>query len=235
MVRVLLPLWLAVAQQSGSAGQPAGTPPRTQPAEAIPPPGDQLGSEATPPISNKMQPALEKQRASVRKQAGNWISIGEAGPNESFLIPFPKPPEAVASNISYLAPCEPMGEGELDRIVRASAARQNVSVPLIRALIFQESGGRPCAVSTKGAEGLMQLMPEVQREMSVSNPFDPGQSVEGGVRLLRQLLDRYAGDIPRALAAYNAGAGAVDRAGGIPPIAETTNYVKQIVKRLQIE
>ena len=182
-----------------------------------------------------MQAALEKQRASVRKQAGDWMTVGEPTPSDGFLLPFPRPPESAASNISFHIPCDPMPQAELERIVKTSAERQNVSAKLIRAMIMQESGGRPCAVSSKGAEGLMQLMPDVQREMSVSNPFDPAQSVEGGVRLLRHLLDRYAGDVGRALAAYNAGPGAVDRVGGIPPIEETTNYVNQIVKRARIE
>jgi soluble lytic murein transglycosylase-like protein len=79
----------------------------------------------------------------------------------------------------------------------------------------------------------MQLMPEVQRELSVADPFDPIQSVEGGAKLLRSLIDRYAGDLSKALAAYNAGPGAVDRAGGIPPIPETTNYVAKIAKRIE--
>ena len=76
-------------------------------------------------------------------------------------------------------------------------------------------------------------MPEVQRELSVDDPFDARQSVEAGAKLLRSLIDRYAGNIPKALAAYNAGPGAVDRAGGIPPIRETTNYVKKIVQRIE--
>ena len=244
MVWVLLPLWLAAAQQSGSV-KAADVPVRSQPAEAT--------KEAAPPVTNealptepkevapvamaptKMQSALDKQRASVRKQAGDWLSTSDSGLNDGFLIPFPKAPLPAASSIAYQILCDPMPDAELERLVQSSAALQKVSPKLVRAIIMQESGGRPCAVSNKGAEGLMQLMPEVQREMSVGNPFDPAQSVEGGVRLLKTLLDRYAGNVPKALAAYNAGAGAVDRAGGIPAIAETTNYVNQVVRRAKLK
>ena len=130
-------------------------------------------------------------------------------------------------------PCDPIPEASLDHIVNDAAERQKVSPKLVRAMILQESGGRPCAVSYAGAQGLMQLMPEVQRDLNVENPFDPMESVEAGVKLLRNLLDRYAGNVPKALAAYNAGPGAVDRAGGIPPIPQTTNYVAKIVKRIE--
>jgi soluble lytic murein transglycosylase-like protein len=100
---------------------------------------------------------------------------------------------------------------------------------LVRAVVRQESGFRPCAVSPKGAEGLMQLMPSTQAQFSVSNPFDPQQSIEAGSKLLKQLLERYHGDVSLALSAYNAGAGCVDRSGGVPDIQETKNYVLSIL------
>ena len=179
-----------------------------------------------------MQTSLDKQLAAVRKQASGYIAIGEAQPSDTFLLPWPKP-VVPATNISLIIPCDPMPEAELERIVEQAAARQKVSPKVVRAMITQESGGRPCAVSPAGAQGLMQLMPEVQRELSVADPFDPQQSVEAGTKLLRTLIDRYAGDLPKALAAYNAGPGAVDRASGIPPIPETIHYVAKIVKRIE--
>ena len=179
-----------------------------------------------------MQNSLDKQLAAVRKQASAYIALGEAKPSDAFLLPWPKAVEP-ATNIVFIIPCDPMPEAELERIVQESAARQKVSPKLVRAVITQESGGRPCAESSAGAQGLMQLMPEVQRELSVADPFDPQQSVEAGSKLLRTLIDRYAGDLPKALAAYNAGPGAVDRASGIPPIPETINYVARIVKRIE--
>jgi len=183
----------------------------------------------------RMENSLEKQRAAIRKQATGWISVGEPQPNESFLLPWPKPltPATAISFQADFIPCDPMPDTELDQLVKDASERQKVSPKIIRAMIAQESAGRPCAVSIAGAQGLMQLMPEVQREFAVSDPFDPKQSIEAGAKLMRSLIDRYAGDLPKALAAYNAGPGAVDRAGGIPPSPETTNYVSKIVKRIE--
>ncbi len=170
----------------------------------------------------------------MRKQASGYISVGESQAADAFLLPWPKP-LVPATNISFIEPmpCDPLPEGELQRIVQQASERQKVSPKLIRAMITQESGGRPCAVSTAGAQGLMQLMPDVQQELSVNDPFDARQSVEAGAKLMRSLLERYAGDVPKALAAYNAGPGAVDRAGGIPPIPETTKYVARIVQKIE--
>jgi soluble lytic murein transglycosylase-like protein len=100
---------------------------------------------------------------------------------------------------------------------------------LIHAVIRQESGYDPYAVSHKGAKGLMQLMPATAKRFGVKDVFDPAENVQGGVKYLRQLLDRYDGDRRLALAAYNAGEGAVDRFGGVPPYRETQDYVDRIV------
>ena len=112
--------------------------------------------------------------------------------------------------------------------ITASAKRNGIDPALLAGLIKQESGFNPHAGSAAGAQGLTQLMPGTARGLGVTNPFDPAQSIEGGARYLKQQLDHFGGDVARALAAYNAGPGAVQRYGGVPPYAETQNYVRRV-------
>lgn len=125
-----------------------------------------------------------------------------------------------------------MATAELEQLIEQNSKQQGVTSDLIRAVINQESGRRPCAVSSKGAQGLMQLMPATADELGVEDPFNAKQNVEGGTRLLKQLLAKYNGDVSLTLAAYNAGAGRVDRDGGVPAIPETLSYVTQILAKL---
>jgi soluble lytic murein transglycosylase-like protein len=111
-----------------------------------------------------------------------------------------------------------------------AAARQHALFPdLIAAMVKVESNFNSRAVSRRGAQGLLQLMPETARLLGVSDPFDPWQNLEGGSRYLRSLLDRFRGDLVLALAAYNAGEKAVERHGGLPPFAETRQYVDRVL------
>lgn len=116
----------------------------------------------------------------------------------------------------------------VDELVRRTGRQYGVDPNLIHAIIRQESNYNPFAVSHKGAEGLMQLMPETADRFGVSNIFDPAENVAGGVRYLRYLLDRYEGDPRLTLAAYNAGEGAVERAQGVPSYPETRDYVNRV-------
>jgi transglycosylase-like protein with SLT domain len=121
-----------------------------------------------------------------------------------------------------------LSSARLEELVQSTAARHGVDANLVRAVIETESGGNPNAVSRKGAVGLMQLMPTTALELGVKNMYSAEQNLEAGVRYLHTLINRYSGDLDRALAAYNAGAGAVDRAGGVPHYRETVDYVKKV-------
>jgi soluble lytic murein transglycosylase-like protein len=122
---------------------------------------------------------------------------------------------------------------EYDQIISSCAAKYGVNQSLIKAVIHAESGYNPNAVSSKGASGLMQLMPGTARSLKVSNSFDPKDNVEGGVRYLRFLLDTFRGDVSLAVAAYNAGLNTVARYGGIPPYSETRTYVNRVLSYMQ--
>jgi soluble lytic murein transglycosylase-like protein len=117
---------------------------------------------------------------------------------------------------------------EIDAAINQAALRHNVDPSLVRAVIKVESNFNPNAVSRKGAMGLMQLMPQTARQLNVSNPFDPEQNVDAGVRHLKRLMESYGGDVRLTLAAYNAGSGAVARSAGVPHFPETINYVNRI-------
>ena len=117
---------------------------------------------------------------------------------------------------------------DIDAAIDQAAARHNVDPSLVRSVVKVESNFNPNAVSRKGAMGLMQLMPSTARSLNVSNPFDPQQNVDAGVRHLRRLLDSYGGNVSLSLAAYNAGSGAVARSAGVPHFRETQNYVRRI-------
>jgi soluble lytic murein transglycosylase-like protein len=113
-------------------------------------------------------------------------------------------------------------------LIRAAAERYGVDTRLVEAIVRAESAGNPTAVSPKGARGLMQLMPERAQELGVRDSFDPRQNVDGGVRHIRDLLQRFGGDVTLALAAYNAGEAAVRTHGGVPPFSETREYVRRV-------
>ena len=112
--------------------------------------------------------------------------------------------------------------------ITAAAKQHGVDPALLAGLVKQESGFNPNAGSPAGAQGLTQLMPATAASLGVTDVHDPVQALDGGAKYLRQQLDRFGGDVARALAAYNAGPGAVERFGGVPPYAETQNYVRKV-------
>jgi soluble lytic murein transglycosylase-like protein len=117
-----------------------------------------------------------------------------------------------------------------DELIRTASGRYNIDADLVRAVIKTESDFNAAARSQKGAMGLMQLMPDTARLHKVSDAYNPGENVEGGVRHLRMLLDRYEGDLELSLAAYNAGSAAVEKHRGIPPFSETRDYVRRVLR-----
>ncbi|MHB8215267.1 MAG: lytic transglycosylase domain-containing protein [Candidatus Sulfotelmatobacter sp.] len=119
---------------------------------------------------------------------------------------------------------------DLDEVVRAASGTYRLDPDLVNSVIRAESGFNVRAVSPKGAQGLMQLMPQTASQLGVQNAFDPQANVEGGTRYLRELLERYNFDLIKALAAYNAGPGRVEQYGGVPPYYETKAYVARIVR-----
>ena len=207
-----------------------------------------------------MQPSIDKQKESVRRQTGvakaapvpaNAPAAGTAAPGATaattvttppaaptassfFTTDWPTPPAFAAALAAGAPPpdCDPLPTNDVNALVGAAAQKEGVKAELIRAVMEQESGFKPCALSAKGAQGLMQLMPTTADEFHVADAFDPAQNVSAGAKLLRMLLDKYNGDTRLALSAYNAGGARVDESGGIPDIPETQEYVSSILAKL---
>ncbi len=185
--------------------------------------------------------SAEKQTASVKAQTESVVRQHDSVKKQSELLPkwTPLPPVAVIRNpqdvpqfVSQDLPqqydCEPMAPGETESLIHSAAAREALPAELLRAVIKRESGFKPCAVSNMGAQGLMQLMPATAVDLHVDNAFDPRENIRGGAAYLKQLVNRYGGDLRKALGAYNAGMARVDSFGGIPDLLETQNYVSNI-------
>jgi len=197
-------------------------------------------AQAAAAAQTAMAASIAKQKESIRAQAAA-VSHKPTPDSAAFFtapwveaVPLPTA-GAFAMAATSAAICDPMPAMDLDKLVTESAQRESVRADLIRAVIGEESAGRPCAVSVKGAQGLMQLMPSTADQFGVKDPFDPKQNVDAGTKLLKQLLDKYGGDLAKTLSAYNAGSVRVDVADGVPPIAETENYVADILSKLSAQ
>ncbi len=207
---------MALAQTAPAPPSPPGSAPAPTPAPTPPP--DKPAH--APTAAELMRASIEKQRAAVRQQAQ------AAG---ATLIPWSPPP-------SFDGPepaCDPVAADVVTPLIESAAKANDLQANLVRAVIEQESAYRSCAVSHKGAQGLMQLMPETSSEMNVKDVFDPKENIAAGAKYLKQLLDKYKGDQKLALAAYNAGPKAVDAANGVPDIQETRDYVDAILKKIK--
>jgi len=119
---------------------------------------------------------------------------------------------------------------QYDHLITRASRRHGVSFSILKAIIRAESGFNPRAVSKKGAMGLMQIMPENVQILRINDPFDPWDNIRGGAQYFKEMLNRYSGQLPLALAAYNAGPTAVDQYNNIPPYPETRQYVKKVLK-----
>ena len=177
--------------------------------------------------TQKQRTSVDAQRASLEKQRSaaehrQPPAPIQPAPQTPFFLTPPAPPMEQPT-----AFCSPVPATLQDTLVQQASDASGLPARLLRSVVQQESGFRPCAVSRKGALGLMQLMPATAAELGVADPFEPQQNLAGGARYLKQLLDRY-GDLTLALAAYNAGPATVD-ASGIPQFPETVRYISDVL------
>ncbi|HEY7392820.1 MAG TPA: lytic transglycosylase domain-containing protein [Bryobacteraceae bacterium] len=199
------------------------------PALAQKDPTPSAAGSSTPPAdpAAALQESIAKQRAAMDIQR-------EAAHKQADLLRLP--PLAHTLSPSAETPvqweCDPIPDDSVNPIIEGAAKANSIQPDLVRAIIRQESQFHPCAVSDKGAQGLMQLMPATSHEFAVSNAFDPKQSIEAGVKYLKQLFDKYKGNLELVLGAYNAGPAAVDEVKGVPDIPETKDYVQAILESL---
>ncbi|MFN0150905.1 MAG: transglycosylase SLT domain-containing protein [bacterium] len=172
-----------------------------------------------PPVADRVSPVIEE-TAPVAAAAPDALTVTPIAPAADGAPRRAATAKAERFAARLAAFAEPVME---------AAERFGVDPRVIEAVIAKESSGNPRAVSPKGAQGLMQIIPETARELGLSNPFNPRENILAGTRYLARMLDRFGGDLPLALAAYNAGPGAVSRHGGIPPYRETIRYVSEVL------
>jgi soluble lytic murein transglycosylase-like protein len=195
-------------------------------------------ARAQPSAFQQQLKSIEKQRAAMaltRASVSRQQVIGTVMDEEIPALPVVNALPAVKEIAALPPPCDPLPPAAITPIVENAARAHNLETDLLRAVIAQESAFRPCAVSPKGARGLMQLMPATLEQFKVDDPFDPAANVNAGAKFLRQLLNSYGGDLARALGAYNAGPANVPRLGALPNFPETRNYVQSILSRVSID
>jgi soluble lytic murein transglycosylase-like protein len=213
-----------VAAPAAAPVTPAAAPAAPAAAGKTPAKGAPSAAEAQAAAVRQMMDAVARQRAAIEKQRS-------VSSSEFFTVPFSGPPMIPPPAAADIADCGPTPEKDLLPLITATATAQQLQPELLLAVIRQESGFRSCAVSAKGAMGLMQLMPETAGRFQVADPYDPVENVKAGARYLKQLLDRFT-DVKLALAAYNAGPGSIT-GDSVPNIPETQTYVQNILTELE--
>lgn len=184
----------------------------------------QLEQRTTPTPAPVAQPSMGGQ---IDKRSGAPSRLG-AG----FTLPMDGNAPLNPMMLGQIAPPQGPEGGDLRTLATQIAEKYGIDPALFQSLVEQESSFNPRAVSSAGAMGLTQLMPKTAQAMGVADPYDPVQSLNGGAKYLSQMLKEFGGDRSLALAAYNAGPGAVKRFGGIPPFSETQDYVRKILGRI---
>jgi soluble lytic murein transglycosylase-like protein len=173
--------------------------------------------------------ATEAMKTSIEAHRQSAAAKRTTSPQGEFFL---FPPPAGSSTSAPKPQCEALPAAQVDELVTQAGEESSVSPDLLRAVMREESAFRPCAVSGKGAMGLMQLMQGTASDLGVGNAFDPRENVTAGAKFLKQLINLYNGDLTLALSAYNAGPGKVDQSFGIPPIPETINYVNRVLSAI---
>lgn len=227
------------ATRAHTSGRAAASSPaaRAAPRAATPPAPAPHAPRETPLAAAQVAPADEPRAAAIGAPSGVAESTDERAAASADAT---AATGAAAPGASEPArPASHPRAGRPERIrerlapfadaIAEAASRFGVDADLIRAVIVQESGGNPHARSPRGARGLMQIIPTTGRALGLERPFDPRENILAGARYLAEMLDRHAGDLPLALASYNAGPGAVRRHGGIPPFRETMGYVAGVL------
>ena len=181
----------------------------------------QVNETAAQTNTNNIQSFDSVLKSSAKVKFGDLIQNSSTRVNANI---YSSTVHGAMTNNNALSPRE-----KINNIISKISKKHGVDEKLVNALIKQESGFNPNAKSKVGAMGLMQLMPATAKGLGVTNPMDPEQNVEGGVKYLKSMLNKYNGNIILALAAYNAGPNAVDKYDGVPPYKETQNYVKSIL------
>lgn len=203
-------------------------------AASLPAPGQSPTGLVPLPSRERMQASVSRQVAAAGRMADsiNHQRTAVQGQLQHASAGFFDTPAPSAVPSTLLPQCDPLPATDIDSLIRTASDSQGVDGDLIRNVMKQESGYRPCAVSNRGALGLMQLMPETAADLAVNDPFDPQQNVTAGAKYLRRLMSQFGGDVALTLAAYNAGPARVSSTMTVPHIPETIDYVQNILSFL---